>query len=158
MVAGVAAGLADYFDVDPTLVRIGFVVLACLGGLAVPLYLAGWLLIPDEDTDQSVAEELLAVSGPAERGPVSPRPIREETDALSDGTPPIRQADDGWARGPDADLRASDAERNEVADKLSRHYADGRLDQIEFKARPTGRWGRQHEVTSTGCSTISPGW
>ena len=35
----------------------------------------------------------------------------------------------------DADLRASDVERNEVADKLSRHYADGRLDQIEFKAR-----------------------
>jgi Domain of unknown function (DUF1707) len=35
----------------------------------------------------------------------------------------------------DANLRASDAERNEVADKLSRHYADGRLDQTEFKAR-----------------------
>jgi phage shock protein PspC (stress-responsive transcriptional regulator) len=60
MVAGVAAGLADYFDVDPTLVRIGFVVLSCLGGLAVPLYLAGWLLIPEEGTDLSVAEELLA--------------------------------------------------------------------------------------------------
>jgi phage shock protein PspC (stress-responsive transcriptional regulator) len=59
MVAGVAAGLADFFDVDPTLVRIGFVVLSCLGGLAVPLYLAGWLLIPEEDTDLSVAEELL---------------------------------------------------------------------------------------------------
>ena len=26
----------------------------------MPLYLAGWLLIPDEDTDLSVAEELLA--------------------------------------------------------------------------------------------------
>jgi phage shock protein PspC (stress-responsive transcriptional regulator) len=60
MVAGVAGGLADYFDVDPTLVRIGFVALAFLGGLAVPLYAAGWLLIPDEDTDLSVAEELLA--------------------------------------------------------------------------------------------------
>ena len=60
MLAGVAAGLADYFDVDPTIVRIGFVALAFLGGLAVPLYLAGWLLIPDEDTDVSVAEELLA--------------------------------------------------------------------------------------------------
>ena len=35
----------------------------------------------------------------------------------------------------DADLRASDDERNEVADKLSRHYADGRLDQTEFEAR-----------------------
>ena len=60
MLAGVAVGLADYFDVDPTIVRIGFVALAFLGGLAVPLYLAGWLLIPDEDTDLSVAEELLA--------------------------------------------------------------------------------------------------
>ncbi len=60
MLAGVAAGVADYFDVDPTLVRIGFVVLAFLGGLAVPLYLAGWLLIPDEESDLSVAEELLA--------------------------------------------------------------------------------------------------
>ena len=60
MLAGVAAGLADYFDVDPTMVRIGFVALAFLGGLAVPLYLAGWLLIPDEDSDVSVAEELLA--------------------------------------------------------------------------------------------------
>jgi phage shock protein PspC (stress-responsive transcriptional regulator) len=53
-------GLADYFDVDPTIVRVGFVALTFLGGLAVPLYLAGWLLIPDEDSDVSVAEELLA--------------------------------------------------------------------------------------------------
>jgi hypothetical protein len=35
----------------------------------------------------------------------------------------------------DDTLRASDAERNEVADRLSRHFADGRLDQSEFKAR-----------------------
>ncbi len=35
----------------------------------------------------------------------------------------------------DADLRASDAERNEVADRLSHHFAEGRLDQVEFKAR-----------------------
>jgi len=60
MLGGVAVGLADYFDVDPTIVRIGFVALAFVGGLAVPLYLAGWLLIPDEESDMSVAEELLA--------------------------------------------------------------------------------------------------
>jgi phage shock protein PspC (stress-responsive transcriptional regulator) len=60
MLAGVAVGLADYFDIDPTLVRVGFVVLAFLGGLAVPLYLAGWLLIPEEGAETSVAEELLA--------------------------------------------------------------------------------------------------
>jgi phage shock protein PspC (stress-responsive transcriptional regulator) len=60
MLAGVAAGLAEFFDVDPTLVRVGFVALALLGGLAVPLYLAAWLLIPEADTDVSLAEELLA--------------------------------------------------------------------------------------------------
>jgi phage shock protein PspC (stress-responsive transcriptional regulator) len=60
MVAGVASGLADYFDVDPTLVRIGFVVLTLMGGLAVPLYVAGWLLIPEEGAELSMAEDLLA--------------------------------------------------------------------------------------------------
>jgi hypothetical protein len=35
----------------------------------------------------------------------------------------------------DTHLRASDAERNEVADKLARHFGEGRLDQVEFKAR-----------------------
>ncbi len=35
----------------------------------------------------------------------------------------------------DASLRASDGERNAVADKLSRHYAEGRLDEAEFKTR-----------------------
>jgi hypothetical protein len=35
----------------------------------------------------------------------------------------------------DTSLRASDDERNAVADKLSRHYAEGRLDETEFKTR-----------------------
>ncbi len=35
----------------------------------------------------------------------------------------------------DASMRASDGERNAVADKLSRHYAEGRLDEAEFKGR-----------------------
>ena len=60
MLAGVAAGVAECFDLDPTVVRIGFVALGLLGGLAVPLYLAGWLLMPPEGADLSVGEELLA--------------------------------------------------------------------------------------------------
>ncbi len=35
----------------------------------------------------------------------------------------------------DPTIRASDAERAAVADNLSRHFADGRLDQVEFKRR-----------------------
>ncbi len=39
------------------------------------------------------------------------------------------------SQAPDEALRASDEERNAVADKLSRHFAEGRLDQPEFKTR-----------------------
>ena len=59
MLAGVAAGLARYFDVDPTIVRIAFVVLTVVGGAGIPLYLAGLLLIPEEGSDQSLAGSLV---------------------------------------------------------------------------------------------------
>ena len=39
------------------------------------------------------------------------------------------------ASPPDPGLRVSDAERAEVADRLSKHYGDGRLDQAEFNGR-----------------------
>jgi len=60
MVAGVAAGIADYLDVDVAAVRIAVVIFALLGGLAIPLYLAAWLLIPDEESETSIAEDLFA--------------------------------------------------------------------------------------------------
>lgn len=45
----------------------------------------------------------------------------------------------GAARGlfwvTDGDLRVSDAERADAADRLSRHYGDGRLDKAEFDQR-----------------------
>jgi phage shock protein PspC (stress-responsive transcriptional regulator) len=55
MLAGVAAGIARYLNVDVTVVRILFAVLAFFGGAAIPIYLAGWLLIPEEGEDQSIA-------------------------------------------------------------------------------------------------------
>ncbi len=59
MLAGVAAGLADYFAVDVTLIRIAFVVFTFLGGAGIPAYLACWLLIPEEGSDESIASSLL---------------------------------------------------------------------------------------------------
>jgi phage shock protein PspC (stress-responsive transcriptional regulator) len=59
MLAGVAGGLARYLDVDATLVRIAFVVLTVVGGAGVPLYLASWLLIPEDGADQSIAASFL---------------------------------------------------------------------------------------------------
>jgi|SRR5271165_4396391 len=59
MVAGVAAGVASYLGVDVTVVRIILAVLTVIGGAGIPLYLAGWLLIPDEGATQSIASELI---------------------------------------------------------------------------------------------------
>jgi phage shock protein PspC (stress-responsive transcriptional regulator) len=47
-VAGVASGLARHLDVDPFWIRVAFVVLAITGGFGVILYIAGWVLIPEE--------------------------------------------------------------------------------------------------------------
>ena len=59
MLGGVASGIANYLDVDLFVVRIVLVLFALVGGLAVPLYIAAWLLIPDEDSERSIAEQLL---------------------------------------------------------------------------------------------------
>ena len=47
-VAGVCGGLAEHFNVDATLIRVLFVVLAVLGGSGLLLYLAMWIIIPKE--------------------------------------------------------------------------------------------------------------
>jgi len=48
MIAGVCGGLAEYFDVDPTLVRIVWVLFTCCVGSGVIAYILAFLLIPDE--------------------------------------------------------------------------------------------------------------
>jgi phage shock protein C len=58
LLGGVAAGVAEYLDIDVAVVRVGMVALCLCGGMAVPLYLAGWLLIPDQGSDTTIAGDL----------------------------------------------------------------------------------------------------
>ena len=51
-VAGVCGRLAEYFNVDVTVIRILFVVLAVCGGAGLVLYLAMWILVPDRSKAQ----------------------------------------------------------------------------------------------------------
>ncbi len=48
MIGGVAGGLGEYFDIDPTLVRIIFVVSLFLGGAGVLAYIILWIVVPEE--------------------------------------------------------------------------------------------------------------
>ncbi|MBV8236365.1 MAG: PspC domain-containing protein, partial [Acidimicrobiia bacterium] len=56
VVAGVCGGLGEYFDVDPVIFRIAFVVLAFVGGAGFLLYPAAWLLLPEEGHGRSIGE------------------------------------------------------------------------------------------------------
>lgn len=59
LVAGVCAGLATYFGIDPTLIRLAFVVLTAFGGFGILLYLGAWLVVPDETDGKSIAESFV---------------------------------------------------------------------------------------------------
>lgn len=47
MVAGVAAGLAEYMNLDPTIVRLLFVLLALAGGPGILIYIIMWIVMPE---------------------------------------------------------------------------------------------------------------
>jgi phage shock protein C len=44
--AGVCAGLAEYFKLDPVIVRLVFVGLALLNGVGIVLYIVAWIVLP----------------------------------------------------------------------------------------------------------------
>jgi phage shock protein C len=46
--AGVCGGLAEYFNLDVTLIRVLFVLLAVLGGSGLVIYIAMWIIVPRE--------------------------------------------------------------------------------------------------------------
>ena len=48
MIAGVCGGIAEYFDVDSTLVRLLTVIFVLLGGAGVVVYIIAWIIIPQK--------------------------------------------------------------------------------------------------------------
>lgn len=54
MVAGVAAGLAEYLNIDPVLVRLLFVLTTVFGGHGFWIYLVLWLIMPQESVSEKI--------------------------------------------------------------------------------------------------------
>ncbi len=57
MLGGVAAGLGEYLNIDPTIVRLGFVALALMGGPGIVIYLIMWLVVPPEPFDTTPPQQ-----------------------------------------------------------------------------------------------------
>ncbi len=59
VIAGVASGLADYFEIDPVLVRIGFVILAIAGGAGIVAYGVMWWMVPPTHEVSGPGEDVI---------------------------------------------------------------------------------------------------
>lgn len=53
-ISGVAGGIARHLDVDPLLVRVAFVILTFFGGGGILLYGVAWVLVPEDETEDTV--------------------------------------------------------------------------------------------------------
>jgi phage shock protein C len=53
MISGVCGGIAEYFNVDPTLIRLLFVLFAFAGGPGLIAYIVLAIIVPEEPTGQA---------------------------------------------------------------------------------------------------------
>ena len=62
VIAGICGGIAEYFDIDPILVRIIAVLTIFLNGLGLIAYIIGWILIP-QNPEPLAKEEITEKKG-----------------------------------------------------------------------------------------------
>lgn len=65
ILGGVCGGIAEYFGLDPSLVRIVAVLLILVGGGAILAYIIAWILIPEEPGGEQEEQLTLEGSSPA---------------------------------------------------------------------------------------------
>lgn len=57
VIGGVCAGIGEFFQIDPTIVRLIFVLITIFGGGGILLYLILWLIIPSESFSSELTKE-----------------------------------------------------------------------------------------------------
>ncbi|MDY0097382.1 MAG: PspC domain-containing protein [Candidatus Dojkabacteria bacterium] len=60
MIGGVCGGLAEYFNIDSTIVRLIFVLIVVYGGTGLVLYIILWIVMPTQSTMDLSSEEVMA--------------------------------------------------------------------------------------------------
>lgn len=71
MLAGVCGGLGEYFGIDPTVVRLIFVLATIFGGYGIIAYIILWIILPEESskqigTEDTIKENVAAMRSKAE--------------------------------------------------------------------------------------------
>lgn len=91
IIAGVAGGLGDYFEIDPTFIRIIFVALAISGGVGIGIYILCWIFIPSESMAGKSFDETVTHSA---------EEVKQKAEAWAEGlrhNRPYRRDQEVWA-------------------------------------------------------------
>lgn len=59
VLAGVASGLGEYFDIDPAVVRLLFILSTFFGGFGIPVYLVLWVILPEKGSGDAGSEDTI---------------------------------------------------------------------------------------------------
>ncbi len=86
VISGICGGIAEYFDVDPVLIRIVAILFFFTGGAALIAYVVGLIIIPSQPLEEFEKENKASVVPPpipqqAAGGASMPSPQRESSDA-----------------------------------------------------------------------------
>jgi phage shock protein C len=95
MLGGVCSGLAEYFAVDPTLVRVILVILALMGGPGILIYFIMWIVMPERPADVQSSPAAPAVSEPVAGDSVDAKAWAEEQLRRTEGVDPAPGAPQG---------------------------------------------------------------
>jgi phage shock protein C len=74
MIGGVCGGIARYFNIDPVIVRLVFVLSVFLGGVSPLIYVLLWIVMPEEATASSAPQQAYATR---QALPDHPRPVEQ---------------------------------------------------------------------------------
>lgn len=80
IIAGVCGGLADYFNVDPTIVRLIFAAMVLGGGFGIGFYIVLWIVVPEEGKEghprvERVADDLRSAMSEGRRSRANGRTL-----------------------------------------------------------------------------------
>ena len=74
MIAGVCGGIARYFNIDPVIVRLIFVLSVFLGGVSPLIYVLLWIVMPEEPAAYTASQQTYTAP---QALPDHPRPVEE---------------------------------------------------------------------------------
>ena len=62
IIGGVCGGIAEYFEIDPTLVRLLAILIVFVGGVGIIAYIAAWIIIPQNPEEVLEQEQAYSSS------------------------------------------------------------------------------------------------